>query len=71
MQLPLTGRAQKLTYAFGGLGYTGFFQLIGAFLIFFLVEVVRLDAWLAGLAFAISFGLWNALNDPIFGKNTC
>ncbi len=67
MRLPLTGRAQKLAYSFGGLGYTGFFQLVAAFSIFFLVEVVRLDAWLAGLAFAISFGLWNAINDPIIG----
>ena len=67
MSLPFTGRAQKLAYSFGGLGYTGFFQLVAAFSIFFLVEVVRLDAWLAGLAFAISFGLWNAINDPIIG----
>ncbi len=67
MHLPLTGRSQKLAYAFGGLGYTGFYQLVAAFSIFFLVEVVRLDTWLAGLAFAISFGLWNAINDPIIG----
>jgi hypothetical protein len=67
MHLPLTGRAQKLTYSFGNLGYTGFYQLVGAFLIFFFVEVVRLDAWLTGLAFAISFGLWNAINDPLIG----
>ena len=67
MHLPLTGRAQKLAYSFGGLGYTGFFQLVAAFSIFFLVEVVRLDVWLAGLAFAISFGLWNAINDTLIG----
>jgi Na+/melibiose symporter-like transporter len=67
MQLPLTGRPQKVVYSLGNLGYTGFFQLTNAFLIFFLVEVVRLDAWLAGLAFAISFGLWNAINDPLIG----
>jgi Na+/melibiose symporter-like transporter len=67
MRLPLTGRAQKIVYSTGNIGYTGFFQLVGAFLIFFLVDVVRLDAWLAGLAYAISFGFWNALNDPIIG----
>jgi Na+/melibiose symporter-like transporter len=67
MQLPLTGRPQKVVYSLGNLGYTGFFQLTGTFLIFFLVDVVRLDAWLAGLAFAISFGLWNAINDPLIG----
>jgi len=67
MPLPLTGRAQKIVYTSGAVGCTGFFQLVGTFLIFFLVEVVRLDAWLAGLAFAISFGLWNAINDPIIG----
>ena len=67
MQFPFTGRAQKLAYSLGGLGYTGFYQLIGAFFIFFLVDVVRLDAWLAGLSFAISFGIWNAINDALIG----
>ncbi|HEY49683.1 MAG TPA: hypothetical protein G4O13_06520 [Dehalococcoidia bacterium] len=63
----MTGRPQKLAYSLGGLGYTGFYQLIGAFFIFFLVDVVRLDAWLAGLSFAISFGIWNAINDTLIG----
>jgi len=67
MRLPLTGRPQKLAYSFGTLGYTGFYQVISAFLLFFLIDVVRLDAWLAGLAFAFSFGLWNAINDPLIG----
>ncbi len=67
MQIPFTGRAQKIIYSLGSFGYTGFYQLLGAFFIFFLVDVVRLDAWLAGLSFAISFGIWNALNDALIG----
>jgi len=67
MRLPLTGRPQMLAYSVGNLGYTGYAQIIAAFFIFFLVEVVRLDPWLAGLAFAISFGAWNAINDTLIG----
>jgi len=67
MRLPLTGRPQKLAYSVGNLGYTGYAQLISAFLLFFLIDVVRLDPWLAGASFAISFGAWNAINDTLIG----
>ncbi|GAG25965.1 unnamed protein product, partial [marine sediment metagenome] len=62
-----TGRAQKIAFSVGGIGETGFYQVIAAFLLFFLIEVVHLDAWLAGLSYAIAFGGWNAINDPIIG----
>ena len=67
MSLPFTGRAQKIAFSVGGIGETGFYQVIAAFLLFFLIEVVHLDAWLAGLSYAIAFGGWNAINDPIIG----
>ena len=67
MSLPFTGRAQKIAFSVGGIGETGFYQAIAAFLLFFLIEVVHLDAWLAGLSYAIAFGGWNAINDPIIG----
>ena len=67
MKLPLSGRPQKLVYGFGGIGGTGYYQLITAFLIFFLVEVVHLDILLATVSYAVAFGLWNAINDPIVG----
>jgi len=67
MSLPFTGRPQKLAYGFGGIGGTGYYTLITAFLIFFLVEVVHLDVLLATVSYAVAFGLWNAINDPIVG----
>ena len=67
MSLPFTGRSQKIAFSVAGIGETGFYQGIAAFLLFFLIEVVHLDAWLAGLSYAIAFGGWNAINDPIIG----
>ena len=67
MNFPLTGRAGKIAYAIGSIGDTGFYQVITAFLLFFLIETVHLDSLLAGLAYALAFGAWNAINDPIIG----
>ena len=67
MSLPLKGRAGKLAYAVGAIGDTGFYQVINTFLLFFLTDHLKLNIWLACLAFAISFGVWNAINDPIIG----
>jgi len=67
LSLPLKGRAGKLAYAVGAIGDTGFYQVINTFLLFFLTDHLKLDVWLACLAFAISFGVWNAINDPIIG----
>ncbi len=67
MKLPLSGRPQKIAYGFGGIGGTGYYQVITAFLIFFLVEVVHMDILFATLAYALAFGFWNAMNDPLIG----
>jgi len=60
-------RFGKIAYGMGNLGTALFFQTIGAYLIFFYTDVVRLDPGLVGLAFAISYGVWNAINDPLVG----
>ena len=67
MSLPLKGRSGKIAYAVGAIGDTGFYQVVNTFLLFFLTDYLKLDVWLACLAFAISFGVWNAINDPIIG----
>ena len=46
---------------------TGFLQLISVFLLFFLVDEVHLNPWFASLIFLVSYGVWNAVNDPIIG----
>jgi len=64
----LKGRAGKLAYAVGAIGDTGFYQVINGWLLFFLTQRVLLDPWLAGLAFALSFGVLNALSAPLIGS---
>jgi GPH family glycoside/pentoside/hexuronide:cation symporter len=63
-------RLRNVTYSVGNLGVSLFFNSVQAWLIFFYVDVVRLDARLVGLAFAISYGVWNAINDPLLGVLT-
>ncbi len=60
-------RLTKIAYGIGNLGQALFFNSIQTFLIFFYTDVVRLDTALVGLAFAISYGVWNAINDPLAG----
>jgi len=69
LSLPLKGRAGKLAYAVGAIGDTGFYQIIMMWLLPFLIgkELLHLDYWLACIAIGISFGVWNAINDPIVG----
>lgn len=62
-----TRRIRNLTYGAGNLGVALFYNTIQTWLIFFYVDVVRLDSRLVGLAFAVSYGVWNAVNDPILG----
>lgn len=63
----MKGRYAKIFYGIGNLGTALFFHTIGAYIIFFYTDVVRLDPKLVGLAFAISYGVWNAINDPLIG----
>jgi len=60
-------RLTKVAYGIGNLGQALFFNTVQTFLIFFYTDVVRLDTRLVGLAFAISYGIWNAINDPLIG----
>jgi len=60
-------RLRSITYSAGNLGVSLFFNTTQTWLIFFYVDVVRLDARLVGLAFALAYGVWNAINDPLVG----
>jgi GPH family glycoside/pentoside/hexuronide:cation symporter len=63
----MNNRFAKIAYGVGNLGQALFFNTIQSFLIFFYTDTVRLDPRLVGLAFAISYGVWNAINDPLIG----
>jgi len=43
------------------------YHIIGTFLIYFYVDVVRLDPAWVGTGFLFSYGVWNSVNDPIAG----
>jgi len=63
----LKDRLEKITYSLGSIGLTGFLQLMSTFLLFFLVDEVHVDPGLASLVFLLSYGAWNAMNDPVIG----
>jgi GPH family glycoside/pentoside/hexuronide:cation symporter len=63
----MKSRFAKIAYGVGNLGQALFFNTVQTFLIFFYTDEVRLDPKLVGLAFAISYGVWNAINDPLIG----
>jgi GPH family glycoside/pentoside/hexuronide:cation symporter len=63
----MKGRLAKIAYGVGNLGTALFFHTIGTYLIFFYTDVVHLSPALVSLAFAISYGIWNAVNDPLVG----
>lgn len=62
----LEGRAARVAYGIGNMGSV-LTHVIGGYLIFFYVDEVGLDPSLVGLGFSISYGVWNAVNDPIAG----
>ncbi|MCL0080288.1 MFS transporter [Dehalococcoidia bacterium] len=63
----LKGRPGKIAYGFGNFGVAICFHAIGTYLIFFYVDVVHLAPALVSLAFLISYGIWNAVNEPLAG----
>ena len=63
----MKSRFTKIAYGVGNMGQAFFFNTVQTFLIFFYTDIARLDPGLVGLAFAISYGIWNAINDPIIG----
>ncbi len=60
-------RLAAIAYGTGNLGQALFFNSVQTYLIFFYVDVVQLDSRLVGLAFALAYGVWNAINDPLAG----
>jgi GPH family glycoside/pentoside/hexuronide:cation symporter len=58
--------SRKLAYSFGAVAVALSSQAFSTYIIFFYVDVMRLSAHLAAVAMII-YGLWNAVNDPIFG----
>jgi GPH family glycoside/pentoside/hexuronide:cation symporter len=69
MKMPkkLKKESSKLGYSIGSIGDTGSYSIVSSFLLYFLIDVVFLDAWLAALIYMLSYGVWNAINDPIVG----
>lgn len=63
----MKGRFAKVAYGIGNLGQSLFFNSVQTFLLFFYIDTVHLDPKLVGLGFAISYGVWNAINDPLIG----
>lgn len=63
----MKSRFAKIAYGIGNLGQALFFNTVQTFLIFFYTDVVHLAPRLVSLAFAISYGVWNAINDPLIG----
>lgn len=63
----MRSRLAKIAYGFGNMGPPILFHAIGAYLLYFYIDIVRLDIRLVNLAFAISYGIWNAINDPLVG----
>ncbi|MDI7275691.1 MAG: MFS transporter [Anaerolineae bacterium] len=60
-------RLAAIAYGTGNLGQALFFNSVQTYLIYFYVDIVRLDSRLVGLAFALAYGVWNAINDPLAG----
>ena len=56
----------RLGFGVGDLGGNLYFTLTGFYLLFYLTDVVRLPAGLAGTAFMIG-KIWDAVTDPVTG----
>jgi GPH family glycoside/pentoside/hexuronide:cation symporter len=59
-------KLKKICYSFGAVGTALSYQAFSTYIVFFYVDVLRLEARLAATAMLI-YGIWNALNDPIAG----
>jgi len=60
------GLFKKLSYSFGAVATALSYQAFSTYIIFYYIDVMKLPAQLAALGMVI-YGLWNAVNDPIFG----
>jgi GPH family glycoside/pentoside/hexuronide:cation symporter len=61
-------RARQIAYSVGTISSPLLYNAIGGYLIFFYTDVVRLRVGLISLAYGISYGVWNAINDPLVGQ---
>jgi GPH family glycoside/pentoside/hexuronide:cation symporter len=59
-------KLKKICYSFGAVATALSYQAFSTYIIFFYVDVLRLEARLAAAAMLI-YGIWNAINDPIAG----
>jgi GPH family glycoside/pentoside/hexuronide:cation symporter len=57
---------KKIAYSFGAVATALSYQAFSTYIIFFYVDVMKLPAYLAGIAMLI-YAVWNAVNDPIAG----
>lgn len=56
-----------ISYSFGNFANTIAYQVFGNRINFYYVDVLGLNAGLAGILWSI-YGLWNAVNDPLMGQ---
>ncbi len=60
-------KAQKILYSFGSFGASLPAQAVGAFLLFFYVDRLKMPPSLYGTGMVI-YAIWNAINDPLAGQ---
>ncbi len=56
----------KIGYGLGDMGISISYFAVGFFFLYYLTDIVKMDPYLAGLAFFIG-KLWDGVNDPIMG----
>lgn len=56
-----------ISYSFGNFANTIAYQVFGNRINFYYVDVLGLNAGVAGLLWSV-YGLWNAINDPLMGQ---
>jgi GPH family glycoside/pentoside/hexuronide:cation symporter len=56
-----------ITYSFGNFANTIAYQVFGNRINFYYVDVLGLNAGVAGILWSI-YGFWNAINDPLVGQ---
>jgi GPH family glycoside/pentoside/hexuronide:cation symporter len=56
-----------ISYSFGNFANTIAYQIFGNRINFYYVDVLGLNAGVAGILWSI-YGLWNAINDPLMGQ---
>ncbi|HSK88877.1 MAG TPA: MFS transporter, partial [Anaerolineales bacterium] len=56
-----------ISYALGNFANTIAYQVFGNRITFYYVDVLGLNAGVAGILWSI-YGLWNAINDPLMGQ---